>query len=121
MSSKIATGWHTTLAGLAMLALLGMGTGAGFAGDDRDHDRARRAVEAGEVLPLRTILERIEREHPGQVMEVELDREKGEWLYEVKVLRRNGALVKLKINARDGTVLGIKEKHGRPHRPAEGR
>ena len=52
-------------------------------------------------------------------MEVELDREKGEWLYEIKVLRKNGALVKLKINARDGALLGIKEKHDKPNRSGE--
>jgi uncharacterized membrane protein YkoI len=43
-------------------------------GRSGDHDRARQAVEAGEVLPLRTILERVERDYPGQVVEVELER-----------------------------------------------
>lgn len=117
MLSSISAPWHSTLTGLAILVLLGAGTG--YAGDRSDHERARQAVAAGEVLPLRTILERIEREYPGQIMEVELDREKGEWLYEVKVLRKNGALVKLKINARDGTLLGIKEKHDKPNRSGE--
>lgn len=117
MLSRISVQWRTTLTGLAILVLLSAGTG--HAGDNSDHERARQAVEAGEVLPLRTILERVEREYPGQVMEVELEREKSEWLYEVKVLRKNGALVKLKINARDGVLLGIKEKHGKPHRSEE--
>jgi len=128
MSSKITAQWHqwhAAWSGMAMLvvlmALVLLGTGASYAGDGSDHDRARQALEAGEVLPLRTILERVEREHPGQVMEVELDREQGEWLYEVKVLRVGGALVKLKIDARNGTVLGVKEKRDKQHRPGEGR
>ena len=99
---------------LMMLAMLG--TGVSYAADNADHDRARQAVEAGDVLPLRTILERVEREYPGQVMEVELDREKGEWVYEIKLLRKGGVLMKLKIQARDGTILGFKEKLGKPHK-----
>lgn len=87
--------------------------GPAQAGDERDHDRARQALEAGEVLPLRTLLERIERDHPGQIMEVELERKGAGWIYEVKLLKTGGALVKLKIDARNGAVLGSKEKEPR--------
>ena len=122
MSSKITTQWRRTLASLVMSMPLAMpGSGVSYAANNADHDRARQAVEAGDVLPLRTILERVEREYPGRVMEVELDREKGEWVYEVKLLRKGGALMKLKIDARDGTLLGFKEKHDKPHRPGEPR
>jgi uncharacterized membrane protein YkoI len=106
---------------LMALALALPGSGVSFAADNPDHDRARQAVEAGDVLPLRTILDRVEREYPGQVMEVELDREKGEWVYEVKLLRKGGALMKLKIQARDGTILGFKEKNDKPRRSGEPR
>jgi uncharacterized membrane protein YkoI len=75
-----------------------------------DHDRARHALEAGEILPLRTILENIERDYPGQIMEVELDRETEGLIYEIKLLRNGGELVKLKVDARDGKVLDIKRK-----------
>lgn len=84
--------------------------GPGQAGDEQDHDRARQALESGEVLPLRTILERVERDHPGQIMEVELERKAAGWIYEVKLLKTGGVLVKLKINARNGAVLDSKEK-----------
>ena len=119
MSSRIVAFLRHTLTGLALLAMLGPMNG--YAGDKTDHDRARQAVEAGDVLPLRTILDRVEREYPGQVMEVELDRERGEWVYEIKLLRKGGALVKLKIHARDGTTLGFKEKNDKPHRQGEPR
>jgi hypothetical protein len=87
---------------------------AGLAGDDHGHERARQALEAGEVLPLRSILERVERDYPGQVVDVELEREHKDqqerWVYEVKVLRTGGALIKLKVDARDGTIIGRKFK-----------
>ena len=122
MLSRITIHWRRTLASLFMLMTLALpGSGVSFAADNPDHDLARQAVEAGDVLPLRTILDRVEREYPGQVMEVELDREKGEWVYEVKLLRKGGALMKLKIQARDGTILGFKEKNDKPHRQGEPR
>ena len=122
MSSRITPQWRSTLTGLLIWMMLAMsGTGVSNAADNSDHERARQAVEAGDVLPLRTILDRVEREYPGQVMEVELDREKGEWVYEVKLLRKGGALMKLKILARDGTIIGFKEKHDKPHRQGEPR
>ena len=120
MSSRISTQSRRTLTGLFIWIMVAMlGTGVSYAADNADHERARQAVEAGDVLPLRTILDRVERDYPGQVMEVELDREKGEWVYEIKLLRKGGTLMKLKIQARDGTILGFKEKQGKPHKPHE--
>ena len=120
MSSRITTQSRRTLTGLFIWIMVAMlGTGVSYAADNADHERARQAVEAGDVLPLRTILDRVERDYPGKVMEVELDREKGEWIYEIKLLRKGGALMKLKIQARDGTILGFKEKQGKPHKPHE--
>ena len=85
-----------------------------FSRADADHDRARQALEAGEVLPLGTILERLERDHPGQVLDVELGLEKRDgverWVYEVKLLRKGGALVKLKVDARTGSVISRRVK-----------
>ncbi len=93
------------------------GGGAVLAGEE-DHERARKALEAGEVLPLKTILERVERDYPGQVMDVELEREhegrSERWIYKVKVLRTGGTLVKLKVDAREGSVLGSKSRNHPP-------
>ena len=103
---------------LAMLAVSAL-FGPGSSRADDDHDRARQALEAGEVLPLRTILERVEREYPGQVIDVELERGHGHgherWIYEVKVLRAGGNLIKLKVDAKDGRLLNRKPRAGDTH------
>jgi uncharacterized membrane protein YkoI len=91
-----------------------------LAGED-DHDRAREALEAGEILPLRAIIEQLERDYPGQILEVELDRDKEQWVYKIKLLRANGSLVKLKLNAGDGTLLGIKGRDIAPDTHSEGK
>lgn len=80
----------------------------GLLAGDRDHDRAREALEAGKILPLRTIIEMLDRDYPGQILEVELDREDGQWVYEIKLLRESGALIKLVLDAKDGTLISIK-------------
>lgn len=124
--------WDTAMSGrkslshlytaLGLVLLLGLlHGGASRAGDAHDHDRARQALESGEILPLRTILERVERDYPGQVMEVDLEREDARWRYEIKVLRSDGALVKLVFDARDGKRLGVKEKKGKSGNPGAAR
>jgi len=46
-------------------------------------------------------------------MEVELERQDGRWLYELKLLRSGGSLVKLKVDARDGRILESRQRqHG---------
>jgi uncharacterized membrane protein YkoI len=75
-----------------------------------EQDRARAAVQAGKVLPLKTLLERLEREHPGQVLEVELEQDDGRWIYEIKLLQPGGRLVKLELDAASGALLQRKER-----------
>ena len=77
---------------------------------DNEQDRARAAVQAGKVLPLKTVLERLEREHPGQVLEVELEQDDGRWIYEINLLQTGGRLVKLELDATSGAVLRRKER-----------
>lgn len=114
----------------ALLAALlvgaaGISTVSAVADDNRDHDLARQAREAGEVLPLPAILARVERDYPGQILDVELERDHaghgqtGRWVYKIKVLRSGGSLVKIKVDARNGSVMGTKEgtSHGKTGSP----
>lgn len=93
-----------------LLLALALAAAASLALADDDHDRARRAMQAGEIMPLHTLLERVAQRHPGQVVEVELEREDGAWIYELKLLRPDGVLLKLELDARDGTVLGSRSR-----------
>jgi len=98
------------LLGLALL----LATVAPAGADGRqDHEIARQALAAGEILPLSVVLERIGRDHGGEVLEVELEHEDNRWTYEVKMLRRDGGINKLIVDARDGRLLEVKGRHGR--------
>ena len=97
---------------LAVLCVAALPAPAAARGD-HDHDRARQALEAGQVLPLRAVLERLEREVPGQVLEVELEQEGGRWIYEIKLITPAGQLTKVKLDARTAEVLRVKAREDR--------
>lgn len=81
-----------------------------MARSEADQDRARAALQAGEILPLTNILARLAQTQPGQVLEVELERKGGRWLYEIKLLQPGGGLRKLEVDAQSGEVLRQKSK-----------
>ena len=100
---------HMALA-IGVICLTGIGTLSSAIASSGDHQRATQAVESGEILSLRVILERLESSNPGQVLEVELEQKKGAWIYELKILKTGGRLQKLKVNAKTGVVLSDKER-----------
>ena len=85
--------------------------GAASAGAD-DHDRARRAVEEGRILPLKEILARAQGAYPGQVIEAELEDEGGTVVYEIKMLTADGRVMKLSYNAATGELLKTRARGG---------
>ncbi|UPT89219.1 PepSY domain-containing protein [Bradyrhizobium barranii subsp. apii] len=76
----------------------------------RDHDDARRAVEAGEIRPLADILNKVKGKLPGEVVGVKLEREAGAWMYEFRVVDEKGRLFEIHVDARSGEVERAKEK-----------
>lgn len=120
------------VAGLLAAGLAGGWLGPARAGDDHDlghdHDRARAARDAGQVLPLAEILERVRREFPGEVIDIELekghhghrdhpggnraggddDREQARLVYEIKLRTAEGRIVKLVYDAGTGALLARK-------------
>lgn len=77
--------------------------------DKNDHIEARELLRRGEIVPLARILEVVQQRVPGDVIEVELEREDGRWEYKVKVLTPTGLVRKLYLDARNGAVLKIKD------------
>lgn len=78
------------------------------ADDDRhDHDRARAALERGEIRPIGEVLASAATEVPGDVVEVELEREDGRWVYELKVIADDGRRLEVLIDAADARVIEV--------------
>lgn len=75
-----------------------------------DQTRARAAVEAGEILPLQTIIGRQRTRLQGRILEVELEREDGRWVYEIELLLADGRKRELEIDATSARVLEIEDE-----------
>jgi uncharacterized membrane protein YkoI len=78
--------------------------------DRDDHDRARRALEAGEILPLSDIIAAATAVRPGRVIEVDLERDDGRWVYELELVSPQGRLYEMEIDAASGTVLEVEHE-----------
>ena len=85
------------------------------------HELARQALEQGRVLPLRAVLEKIERDYQGQALKVEFEQDDGRYIYEIRWLQSDGRMVKLKVDAVDGKVLDSKRKEHEKDRNAHPR
>jgi uncharacterized membrane protein YkoI len=95
----------------AAFALVALLAAPAFADDDKhDQDRARRALERGEVLPLERILAAVRAEVPGEVVGVELEREHGAWIYEVRLIDPSGRRLVVHVDAAKAVILKIKGK-----------
>jgi uncharacterized membrane protein YkoI len=79
------------------------------ASDEDDHDRARRAFERGEVLPLAEILARVRGELGGEVVGVSFEREHERWVYEFRVIGSGGRLIEVYVDAATAEVLEREE------------
>ncbi len=77
---------------------------------DDDHLEARRLVEAGTIRPLEEILEQIGSQHPGRILEVELEREEGLYIYEIELLDEEGVVWELEIDAQNGELLKTEQE-----------
>lgn len=92
---------RNTLLFLSMITISAPAVADGW----RSHEAARAAVEAGEIAPLGRILDAADRDFGGTMLEVELEREHGRWIYEVKLLLRDGRVVKVDYDARDAVLV----------------
>lgn len=96
-----------------MLALwLALNACAAFADDvgkrRQDHDAALTAVQHGEVLPLEAVLSEARKAVRGEVVGVELERARGNWVYEIKIIASGNSMVQIYVDARTTKILEIK-------------
>lgn len=109
----LALTWRSGLRSLTLIGALAAGAALMLPpaySDESDHELARQALQQGKVLPLRTVLDQVERQYQGQVLKVEFKHDDGRFIYEMRLLHPNGQLSKLKVDAVDGRVLSVRRK-----------
>lgn len=78
---------------------------------DDDHDAARRLQQQGEILGLEVILERMDFGSGSRLLETELEREDGRWVYELEVLDPEGRVTEHEVEAATGEVIKTEAEH----------
>jgi uncharacterized membrane protein YkoI len=75
------------------------------ASEDLSQAQIRELVRQGEIMPLETILEQFPPEEYGKLLDLDIEGERGAIVYEFEFLRRDGRIVEIEVDARDGTIL----------------
>jgi uncharacterized membrane protein YkoI len=70
-----------------------------------EHDHARRLRRKGAIVSLETVASAAQRVRPGELLEVELERKRGRYVYEVEILDAEGQVWEMRFDARDGSLL----------------
>ena len=76
-----------------------------MADKDVDHNEAQALREQGVILPLEDILQKVEKVRPGRIMEVELEKKRERYIYEIEIADPKGQVWELKVNASDGSLI----------------
>jgi uncharacterized membrane protein YkoI len=88
----------------AFLLLLAVAAVARPAAAD-DQDRARAALERGEIRPLDQVLAAAKAAVPGDVVKLDLKQKKDVWLYRLKILTPSGKRREVKIDAKTLAII----------------
>jgi uncharacterized membrane protein YkoI len=74
------------------------------------HEMARGLAAEGVILPLEEVLEKVHASYPGRVLEVELEDEDDQLVYEIEILNASGEVWKVYVNAATGEILSQEQE-----------
>lgn len=97
--------WRSAIAcGLMALGSLALASDVG-------QDLARRLRREGKIVALSAIVAEIQSRWPGRVIETELEREDGRYVYEIELLGNDGHVYEFEYDAVTGQRLEFERKH----------
>lgn len=70
-----------------------------------EHDDAREALRRGDILPYSRIKKIVESQVDGKVVGQKLRRTNRGWQYDLRVRPKNGRVMVLVVDARNGTIV----------------
>ncbi|PQJ24475.1 hypothetical protein BSZ31_05335 [Limnobacter sp. SAORIC-690] len=77
-----------------------------YADDDK---RIRQLQLSGEILSLEQIFDRARKVKPGRVVDVDLDKDDGRYIYEIELLESSGKVWEMEFDARTGELLQLEQ------------
>ncbi len=97
---------------LVVTALAGCGAAAradddGDSGQESRLEQMQEAVERGEIKSLGELRAIVRSKFPGEIVHVSTSGEHGRYHYEFRVLRADGRLLEIEMDAASGDVLEV--------------
>jgi len=101
------TNWMTNKVFIAViLTAASMWTGSPTLAGGVSQQDVLELRRSGAILPFEEILGFVYQRYPGAaIVEVELEEEDGQLIYEIEIYTAEGQLRELELNARDGRIL----------------
>jgi len=78
---------------------------------DEDHDVVKRLLESGEIVSLEKLLTDARSRHSGRVLEIEVERERGQIVYEIEMVDEEGKVHEYYYDVKDGRLLWEEPDH----------
>jgi uncharacterized membrane protein YkoI len=75
------------------------------AGDEYSRSEIRQMVEEGKILALEIILSNYPESEYGKLLDLEVESELGQIVYELEFLRDDGRVLELEVDAASGQLL----------------
>ena len=72
---------------------------------DDEQDRARAALDAGEIQPYGAIQDIVTTRASGEIIDVELDQDGSQWIYQLKLRDTHGQVLEVEVDATSGEIL----------------
>ena len=76
---------------------------------DEDDAQAAALQKSGEIMSTDDIVQKVHSEHPGKILETELKKKAGQYIYEVDVLGPDGIKKEFSYDAKTGKFLSAEK------------
>ena len=73
--------------------------------EKHDFEEAAKARKTGRIMPLENILETVRKAHKGEFVGVEIEKENGVWIYEIKMVSPDSRFFEVYVDAATGKIV----------------
>lgn len=107
--------FNKTALAMAVIGLISVGATTNVLANNHHkhhkHEQVRQAFASGQIMSLKDVLSKVEKDFPSEVIEIEFEKGKNDnFVYDIKMLQEDGTLMKLKVDASNADVLKTKTR-----------
>jgi len=94
-----------SMAFIVLLVISLCATSGSYASGDLDHEEVRELFDAGKIVAVEPLILDAKSRHSGRLLEIELEYERGLYLYEIEMLDTGGRVIEFYYDATTGAFI----------------